>query len=66
MEFDRFHLWLFFGVVAFLVGAVVAVGAGATLGVGILIIAFSPVVVVVGYETVGWRHGQEMIARATR
>ena len=66
MEFDRFHLWLFLGVVAFLVGAVVAVGAGATLGVGILIIAFSPVVVVVGYETVGWRHGQEMIARATR
>ena len=66
MEFDLFHLWLYLGVIAVLVAAVAVTAAGASLGVGMLVVACSPVVVVVGYETVGWRHGQEMIARATR
>ena len=65
-QFDLFHLWLYLGVIAVLVVAIAAVAAGASLGLGILLIACSPVVVVVGYETVGWRHGQEMVARATR
>ncbi|GAB2840533.1 low temperature requirement protein A [Microbacterium insulae] len=65
MEVDLFHLWLFLGVIAVLAIGVGAVALGASLGVGILLIACSPVVVVVGYETVGWRHGQEMLARAT-
>jgi hypothetical protein len=30
-----------------------------------LLIACSPAVVVVGYETVGWRHGAAMLERAT-
>lgn len=66
MQFDLFHLWLYLGVVAVLVAAVAVTAAGASLGVGMLVVACSPVVVVVGYETIGWRHGQEMIARATR
>lgn len=66
MQFDWFHLWLYLGVVAFLTAGVLAVAAGASLGVGILLIAISPAVVVVGYETVGWRHGAEMVERATR
>lgn len=65
MQVDPFHVWLYLGVIAFLAAGVAAVAFGATLGVGILLIACSPVVVVVGYETVGWRHGQEMLARAT-
>ena len=37
---------------------------GASLGVALLFIACAPAVVVVGYETVGWRHGAEMLERA--
>lgn len=65
LQVDSFHVWLYLGVIAFLVAGVAVVALGASLGVGILLIACSPVVVVVGYETVGWRHGQEMLARAT-
>ncbi|MEV1130869.1 low temperature requirement protein A [Agromyces sp. NPDC049794] len=54
--FDPFHIWLFIGSVAVLVLAVAAVVAGASMGVGIVITACSPVVVIVGYETVGHRH----------
>ncbi|WP_243076832.1 low temperature requirement protein A [Microbacterium sp. SS28] len=64
MQLDPFHIWLFFGVVAVLVVAVGAVALGASLGVGILLIACSPIVVVVGYETIGWRHATEMVARS--
>lgn len=64
-EFDWFHLWLWLGVVAFLAAGVGAVALGASIGVGIILIAISPAVVVVGYETVGWRHGAAMLERAT-
>lgn len=63
MQVDPFHVWLYLGVIAVLAIGVGAVALGASLGVGILLLACSPVVVVVGYETVGWRHGQEMLAR---
>ncbi|QIG38174.1 low temperature requirement protein A [Microbacterium sp. 4R-513] len=66
LQVDTFHVWLYLGVIAVLALGVAAVALGASLAVGILIIACSPVVVVVGYETVGWRHGQEMLARALR
>jgi low temperature requirement protein LtrA len=65
MQFDAFHLWLYLGVVAFLAAGVGAVAVGASLGLGMLLIACSPAVVVVGYETVGWRHGAAMLERAT-
>lgn len=65
LQVDPFHVWLYLGVIAVLAVAVGAVALGASIGVGILLIALSPIVVVVGYETVGWRHGQEMLARAT-
>lgn len=58
---DPFHIWLFVGCVAALAVAVAAVALGATLGVGLVIVACSPAVIVVGYETVGWRHGAEML-----
>ena len=63
-QFDPFHIWLFIGSVVLLVLAVAAVAAGASFGVGILITAASPFVVVVGYETVGHRHQAAALARA--
>ena len=63
-QFDPFHIWLFIGSMLVLVLAVVAVAAGATFGVGILITAASPFVVVVGYETVGHRHQAAALQRA--
>jgi low temperature requirement protein LtrA len=63
-QFDPFHIWLFIGSVVVLALAVVAVMAGASFGVGILITAASPFVVVVGYETVGHRHQAVALERA--
>lgn len=64
MQFDPFHIWLFIGSIIVLALAVVAVASGASFGVGILITAASPFVVVVGYETVGHRHAAEALRRA--
>ncbi|WP_261164800.1 low temperature requirement protein A [Microbacterium sp. Marseille-Q6965] len=66
MQFDPLHLWLYLGSVAALACGVVAASLGATIGVSLLFIACAPAVVVVGYETVGWRHGAAMLERATR
>ena len=48
---------------ALLAVAVAAVAAGATLAWGLLIVAVSPAVLVVGYEAGGWRRKQELVAR---
>jgi low temperature requirement protein LtrA len=64
-QLDGFHLVLWLGVVAVLAVGVGAVALGASLAIGMLLIACSPAVVVVGYETVGWRHGAAMLERAT-
>ena len=62
---DPVHLWLLAGAAAVLVVAVAAVAAGATLAWGLLIVAVSPAVLVVGYEAGGWRRTQEFVARAS-
>jgi hypothetical protein len=64
MQFDPFHIWLFIGSIVVLALAVVAVASGASFGVGILITAAAPFVVVVGYETVGHRHQEAALRRA--
>jgi low temperature requirement protein LtrA len=63
MQFDTFHVWLLVGSIAVLVIAVLAVGLGASLGVALVVIACAPTVIIVGYETVGWRHSNEMLER---
>jgi low temperature requirement protein LtrA len=63
-EFDPFHILLFTGSLVPLVAAVMAVAAGASMGTGIVIAALSPVVVVVGYETLGHRHQAAALDRA--
>lgn len=60
-QFDTFHLWLFLGAAAMLAAAIAAVALGATLGAGLILVACSPAVIVVGYETVGWRHADRML-----
>jgi len=61
-RFDPFHIWLFIGSVALLAVSVVAVTAGVSIGGALLIVAASPLVIVVGYETVGYRHQAEVLA----
>lgn len=63
-ELDPFHLLLFVGSALALAASVAAVAAGATVGVGIVIAACSPLVVIVGFETVGHRHQAAALARA--
>jgi len=60
-RFDPFHVGLYLGSLAMLALAAVAVATGASLPVGILIAALAPLVVVVGYETVGHRHQQRAL-----
>ncbi len=62
-EFDPFHVWLFVAGVAVLVLSVVAVQAGLSIGGSLLIVAASPLVIVVGYETVGYRHQAAVLER---
>lgn len=50
---------------ALLAVAVAAVAAGATLAWGLLIVAASPAVLVVGYEAGGWHRKQELVARVS-
>jgi low temperature requirement protein LtrA len=60
---DRFHVGLAMGMVAFLVLAVVLAGFGVALGWCLIVVMLSPAVVVVGYETVGWRHVEADVRR---
>jgi len=53
---DTFHLRLAAGMFAFLVIGVTLAAAGAPLGWCLVVVMASPFVVVVGYETVGYRH----------
>jgi low temperature requirement protein LtrA len=53
---DAFHLWLAAGMVIFLVVGVALAAVGVPLGWCLLVVTLSPFVVVVGYETAGYRH----------
>lgn len=53
---DALHAWLALGMVVFAVGGVVLAAAGVPLGWCLLVVTLSPFVVVVGYETAGYRH----------
>ena len=60
---DLFHLALVAGLVALLAAAVVVAAAGGSLGICLVLVTLSPIVVVVGYETVGHRHEEELLDR---
>jgi low temperature requirement protein LtrA len=63
-EFDPFHLILFIGAILALAASVIAVAAGASIGVGIVVAVCSPLVGIVGYETVGHRHQAAALEKA--
>ncbi|MGB4136640.1 MAG: low temperature requirement protein A [Microbacterium sp.] len=63
-QVDPLHFGLFAGSALALFAAVGAVGAGASLSVGIVLTVLSPLIVIVGYETVGHRHQADALARA--
>jgi len=61
-SFDPFHLLLIALTAVVLVAGVALVAAGAPLSWALLVVAFSPWVTVIGYETVGHRHNEDVIA----
>jgi low temperature requirement protein LtrA len=61
--FDPFHVLLFVGSVLALAASVAAALFGASLGACLLICMLGPIVVVVGYETVGHRHQLQVLER---
>jgi low temperature requirement protein LtrA len=60
---DVLHLLLFAGVLVALVASVLLAQAGLAFAVCVMIIAIAPVVVIVGFETVGHRHLREHLER---
>ncbi|MFD6698205.1 MULTISPECIES: low temperature requirement protein A [unclassified Microbacterium] len=61
---DPFHTWIFSAAAVVLAGAVLAAALGASVGVALLIVAASPALIVVSYETVGYRHEERALRRA--
>nr|WP_309068481.1 low temperature requirement protein A [Microbacterium sp.] len=61
-RFAPLSVLLFAGSAVVLIAAVIAVAAGASLSLGIGVVALAPVVVIVGYETVGHRHQAAALA----
>jgi hypothetical protein len=63
-EIDRFHVWLLVGTAACIAGAFVLAAADAPIAASLLVLALAPAVTVVGYELVGHRHKDELLARS--
>jgi low temperature requirement protein LtrA len=61
---DRYHIWIFGAAAAVLVSAVVAVDLGASVAAAQLLVAASPALIVVSYETVGYRHEEQSLKQA--
>ncbi len=59
---DPFHLLLIAGTVVVLVGAILLSAAGLGLTWCLLLLSLAPLVTVVGYETVGHRHNEQVLA----
>ena len=60
---DPFHFGLMAGCVAVVLLAVAVTAAGASIGIGLIIVMLAPAVIVVGYETIGHRHEARMMER---
>ena len=60
---DPFHLSLLAGSAAVLALAVGLAVAGVNLAICLLVVMFTPIVTILGYETLGHRHVQDALAR---
>lgn len=61
--FDPVKVMLLAGAAAVLVAGTVAAASGMSIGGSLLVVALSPVVLVVGYEVVGYRHQERVLER---
>jgi len=62
-EADPFHLWLLAGTIAVLVATLILAAAGVGMPVCLLVLVLAPVVTIVGYEVLGYRHVEEALER---
>lgn len=62
-KIDALHLWLLLASIALLALSVLAVQLGASIGTALLIVAAAPAAIVVGYETIGYRHEAALLER---
>jgi hypothetical protein len=46
--------------------ALAVTAAGASIGIGLIIVMLAPAVIVVGYETIGHRHEARVMERLAR
>ena len=60
---DAFHVWLLAGTAAVLLLSVLLAAAGVEMAICLVVLAFAPVVTVVGYETLGHRHVADALQR---
>ena len=60
---DLFHLLLLAVVLVLLGMAIVLAVAGVSMGVCLVIVTLAPIAIVVGYETIGYRHEERELAR---
>nr|WP_237549702.1 low temperature requirement protein A [Streptomyces sp. SID1034] len=58
---DRFHILLIALTLAVLLAAVLLAAAGVAIAVCLLVVMLAPFVTVIGYETIGHRHQQQML-----
>jgi low temperature requirement protein LtrA len=60
---DPFHLGLLLGTAAVLALSVILSAAGVGIEICLLVVTAAPVVTIVGYETVGHRHVEQLLSR---
>jgi low temperature requirement protein LtrA len=63
-QIDPFHFWLVGGTALCIAVAFVLAAADAPIAASLLVLALAPAVTVVGYELVGHRHKDELLARS--
>jgi low temperature requirement protein LtrA len=61
--FDPFHLLLLGGTALVVAGSITMAATGAPMVWGLALLSLAPWVTVVGYETVGYRHGERVLDR---
>jgi len=65
-EGDPFHLWLLAGTLAVLALSVGLAAGGVRMTVCLVVLTLAPVVTIIGYEMVGYRHTSEALRRLQR
>ncbi|MCB1486899.1 MAG: low temperature requirement protein A [Bauldia sp.] len=61
-RFDPFHTWLLAGTAVVVAASILAALLGVDMAICLIVLMFAPVVTVVGYEALGYRHQSEILA----